>query len=63
MIVAALELVLTAERQRRQASRTGTGFASPVLCERVTDALDAPFFVSNQRGSFVLGRRCRTRSG
>lgn len=57
MRVSALELVLTAERQRRQASKTGAGFAQPVLREQVEDATNAPFLVSNSRGSFVLGRR------
>jgi len=57
MRISTLELVLTAERQRRQASKTGAGFARPVLCERVEDVANAPFFVSNSRGSFVLGQR------
>jgi len=62
MRVSALELVLTAERQRRQASNTGTGFARPVLREQTEDAVNAPFLVSNSRGSFVLGRRHPTES-
>lgn len=57
MRVSALELILTAERQRRHASKTGAGFARPVLREQHEDAAGAPFLVSNSRGSFVLGQR------